>query len=102
MWKLCFKLNGKDYCPEIPTLIRRVSLPPDPPELIVVIEVRDPDPQPWIEGFEPVLAKDLQILATLGLVAKQLSPSVGKKVLKTLTDLAKEKLPKDVSLHVDR
>lgn len=96
MWTICFpRCSGKEvlldkFCIRIPEY-RLLRLPPEP------------DP-PWLTLGAKVIdvAQDLQILASIDGLARELSPEFRRTVQAGIEQAAhsmKEKLPEGVELH---
>lgn len=92
MWRICFKINGKTYCIRIPILV-------DP-----FWKFRRPRPEPWLvldeKPFE--LAQDLQILATIADLSRDLSPEFGRTLsagIEQAFSSLKKKLPEGAELN---
>ena len=100
MWRICIDLSRRvdqvfvegRVCIEIPLLY-------DP-----FWKLRRPHPEPWLtlKGEAVDIAQDLQILASIAGLARDLSPEFGRTVNAGLEQAAssmKGKLPEGVELH---
>lgn len=92
MKKVCFMINGRKICVEIPVAInwREYIFGPPPP----------PDPPFLIDSRINVkVLRNIQVLAALDMVAGALTGRAKTQVKQVLKELAhSEKLPSDVSL----
>jgi hypothetical protein len=93
--KLCFVLNGKKICINIPILV----WPWIPPWIRVVGP--HPEPWKWLDGPE-ISEKLQQEILTVGLIdelAKSLSPDKAKRIQAVARELINEsELPKGMSI----
>jgi hypothetical protein len=97
MWRICFPLSReevligkKQTCFYIP--------------IIPVSKFPRPQPEPWLTvgGKTVDIAQDLQILASIAALARDLSSELGRTVQSGIEQAAssmKEKLPEGVELH---
>ncbi len=100
-WVLCFPVRtvtgaggrsipiGKKICIKIPMLIRKFDFPPNP--------------DPWVKSdlLKPRFVKDLQILATIDMLAEGLSSGLKGKMQDATRGLvnAKEELPSELEIN---
>jgi hypothetical protein len=71
-WRICFVINGRKFCINIPILVRQFEL--------------GPGPEPWIitDLIKEKFVKDVQILATIDQLSSGLSAGIKKQVQDTL------------------
>src|SRR5262245_53015224 len=91
--KICFTIDGKKHCIEIPLLMEYKPFP-------------DPDPGPlkkWI-SLEDDLANDLVALATINMAVTRLSdPSIKRQLQGVVGEIAagyQKQLPKGISVDL--
>jgi hypothetical protein len=92
MWHFCFTFNGKTHCIRIPLLVDSFW------------RLLKPRPDPWLvldeRPFEHAL--DLQVLATIADLSRDLSPELGRTVnagIEEAFSRVKRQLPEGAELH---
>jgi hypothetical protein len=95
----CYEVEGQSICHEI--FHFRSLFGPTEEELVT-----RPQPTPWritVDGLEPSWAKDLELVAHIDAMARQLSPEVQNDLLEGLeraTHKLRAQLPRGVTVHV--
>ncbi len=86
--RLCFTINNKRYCIEIPLLYDRFW------------KFRKPEPEPWLRGLD--IAQDLQVLASIAGLARDLSPELARTLnagIEQAVSGIKSQLPEGAELY---
>jgi hypothetical protein len=98
--KLCFNLNGRHICVDVPTLIKRLPFGTDPNSLVIVSE---PRPDPWIQAahISADVANSIAKMATLSEIAQHLGGDIGNIANQAISNQVKKlALPEGVSIQI--